>query len=329
MNQHLLTGLDAQNPLAYLAALGLLRILSNYEPEVALSFSHDGLALPTLHSALPWETILEVVLTDAVEQGHDRALGLAYDKEGNLVAPGSPQAIRDLKPLPPSARQFLGECAAASRRSADLALAFFSELVQDNNGNSKPTAFHFTAGQQTFLGFVELLRQGISASDLEEALLGPWLNTSQLPSLNWDATSSRNYALRARNPSLEKRGSIAGANWLGVHALAYFPAVADASKLATRSSEKLVTAGIRGGWKTSTFTWPIWAVPARSRTVASLLRVHPRRWSATERAAMGICQVFFSKIARSDQGGYGSFSPAAVYSPPPPKSRGARGKARK
>lgn len=328
MQKHDLTGLDAQNPLAFLAALGLLRVLSFQEPEAALSFSNDGLALPTLHSNLDWEDILERVLADAGAQAQDPALRLAYDKEGTLVDPETPGATRDLKPPPQSARQFLQQCAKSQRRTADLAAAFFSELVQDNNGNSKPSGFHFTAGQQTFLGQVEVLRQGISLADLEEALRGPWLNNSQLPSLSWDATSSRNYALRARNPSLEKRGSIAGANWLGVQALAYFPTVVDASKLATRSSEKLITAGIQGGWKNSVFTWPIWEVPVKSRSVAALLRVHPRRWSAEERNALGICQVFHSKISRSDQGGYGSFSPAAVL-PPPSKKSVAGSKARR
>ncbi len=95
----------------------------------------------------------------------------------------------------------------------------------DNNGNTKPTAFHFTAGQQTFLDMVDELRTGITAAHLREALDGPWLNRSQLPSLTWDSSVARLYALRAGNPSKEKRGSVPGANWLAVIGLSYFPVV--------------------------------------------------------------------------------------------------------
>jgi hypothetical protein len=51
-------------------------------------------------------------------------LQLAYDDKGNRVP---------------------------DRSTSDIAASFFFELVQDNNGKTKPTALHFTAGQQPFL----------------------------------------------------------------------------------------------------------------------------------------------------------------------------------
>ena len=174
--------------------------------------------------------------------------------------------------------------------------------MQDHKGNTKPTAFHFTAGQQTFLAMVDELRRGITADDVREALFGPWLNTSRLPSLSWDSSVARLYALRAGDPSKEKRGSVPAANWLGVIALELFP-------VAVRRG-RLETACMKGGWKDSAFTWPVWSVPLTFSTIAALLRTDTGKWTPKQREAAGIAALFRSKITRSDQGGYGAFSPA-------------------
>jgi len=251
--------------------------------------------------------VTKVILEDAAALADDPSLQLAYGASGEAVAPDAPGATRDLKPLPALARATLDRAALSPRRTADLVGGFFSELVQDNNGNTKPTALHFTAGQQSFLEMVDVLRKGVTAADTQEALIGPWLNSSTLPSLSWDASVTRLYALRAGNPSKEKRGSIAAANWLGVQALAFFPVSVHRGRL--------VTARVRGGWKDSVFTWPVWDAGASAPVAAALLRDDPGRWRAAERAAQGVTAVFSSRILRSDQGGYGSFCPAEVVLP--------------
>jgi hypothetical protein len=312
MNTIALTGLDAQNPLAFLAALGLLRVLDDdalgrgvVRPRLA--FVDDGAPRAHVSSDLSFDEVVATVLADAEAQATSLILSLAYLDDGTRVAASYPDAARDLKPPPVVARQALSEAATADRRTADLAAGFFSELVQDNNGNTKPTGFHFTAGQQSFLRMVDQLREGLTAADVREALLGPWTNTSTLPSLSWDASATRAYALRASNPSGEKRGSVPAANWLGVMALSALPV--------SVSRGRLRTTAIKGGWKDSEFTWPLWNSPASFPTIAALLRLDARRWSARERVAMGIALVLSSRIARSDQGGYGSFSPAEVVVP--------------
>lgn len=308
-----LTGLDAQNPLAYFAALGLLRVLDHHVAVIGgarprLSFADEGQQVPVVWSDFDGETVIGLVLEDAATQRDNVALRLAYDDDGQLVEPDSPAAIQDLKPIPASAREFLERCARASRRAADLAAGFFSELVQDKSkGNTKPTALHFTAGQQSFLAMVELLRAGIKADDVREALLGPWRYSSTLPSLSWDSSVTRLYALRAGDPSKEKRGSIPAAYWLGVQALTFFPVCVDRGLLSTP--------GVVGGWKDSRFCWPLWSAPLCAPTIAALLRTDPTKLSSRDRAAMGLTQVFAARISRSDQGGYGSFSPAEVVLP--------------
>jgi len=303
----LLTGMDAQNPLAFLASLGLLRVLddaprASEHARPRLSFVDEGCPVPKLWTELSEDEVVQRVLDDAAAQAGNEALQLAYDKAGGEAPPDSPGAIRDLKPPPELARRALERFASADRRTARLATGLFSELVQDHNGNTKPTAFHFTAGQQTFLAMVDELRRGITAADVREALFGPWLNTSRLPSLSWDSSVARLYALRAGDPSKEKRGSIPAANWLGVIALELFPVAA--------RHGRLETACIKGGWKDSAFTWPVWSVPLTFSTAAALLRTDTTLWKPQQRAAAGISALFRSQITRSDQGGYGAFSPA-------------------
>jgi hypothetical protein len=154
---------------------------------------------------------------------------------------------------------------------------------------------------------VDELRSGIGAADLREALLGPWKGLSTLPSLSWDATAARQYALRAGNPSKEKRGSVPAANWLGDMALSFFPVMG--------IRRRLVTTRVEGGWKDSTFSWPLWSPPASSRTIASLLRLDILGLPTRDREALGVSEVLKARILRSDQGGYGSFSPPSVWFP--------------
>lgn len=313
MREHLLAGLDGQNPLGFLAAVGLLRVLDDDAQRrgvalPTLAYPDAGDASPMVRTDLDLDAIVALVLEDARQQGENPALQFAYGEDGRRARPGDASAIRDLKPLPPIARELLIECASQPRRVAGLAAAFFSELVQDRTkGNTKPTAFHFTAGQQSFLTMVDDLRTGIEDSDVREALIGPWRNASTLPSLTWDSSVSRYYALRASNPSGEKRGGVPAANWLGIVALEAFPVVP--------VNDALETTAIQGKWKTSVLRWPTWIPYATFRGVSSLLRVDARRWSAPERKAVGISQVYSARIQRSDQGGYGSFLPSDVELP--------------
>jgi hypothetical protein len=322
MPELLLPGLEAHNPLGYLAALGLLRVLdldatATRRAAPRLGFVDRGIWIARLDTPCSRDDITQIVLRHAAAQGDNPALQLAYTDDGKLVRGDAPGATRDLKPPPSVARELLVQAAQAAPDVVALAAAWFSELVQGNNGNTKPTAFHFTAGQQVFLDMVEQLRVGITAEHLREAFDGPWLNTSPLPSLSWDSSVTRLYALRASNPSGEKRGSVPGANWLAVLGLACFPVAAQAGRL--------VTTAITGGWKDASFEWPVWTPLASACTVASLLRLRSSRMTARERVAYGITSVFRSRILRSDPGGSGSFTPAAVVAPEPPRSSSATG----
>ncbi len=312
MTELVLTGMDAQNPLAFFAALGLLRVLDDAAlrskgPRPRLGFRDQGSLTPYVVTSLAMDDVIRIVLEDAAVQADNPALRIAYDGEGNEWPPNHPGASHDLKPPPALARTILDRLASARPRASRLGAAFFAEFAVDNNGNTKPTSFHFTAGQQAFLAMVEELRANVAAEDVREALVGPWVGSSKLPSLSWDCSVTRLYALRAGNPAKEKRGSVPAANWLAVIGLEFFPVNVIKHRLATTCVE--------GGWKNSTFTWPVWSPAANAATIAGLLRSEVHRMTAPERDALGLLAVLRSSIMRSDQGGYGTFSPPAVVIP--------------
>jgi hypothetical protein len=320
-----LTGLDGSNPLGFLAAMGLLRLLDDRARATAgerprLHWMEDGFWMPVLTPAYTVDDVAAAVLEDAAAWRDDPAFLLAYDETGTeLVDPRDADGkfTRDLKPRPGAMRHFLLRLAnaadqpahdmvawLAARRSMETGGAYGSEVVQDNNGNTKPLAFHFTAGQQRFLDALEKIRAGLTADDVREALHGPWTGSSPLPSMSWDSTVARDYALRASDPSVEKRGSTPAADWLAFVGLGLFLVAPDARG-------RLATGCIRGGWKDSAFTWPLWDTPASAAAVRCLLALDGmEELGPGARRQLGIAAIWSADITRSDQGGYGAFSPA-------------------
>lgn len=311
-----LEGLDASNPLAYFAALGLLQVLTDsnaaVEPrcEWRLSWHDEGRWLAVLHGSNDPDLVIKRVLDDVGSWRDELALQLAYDGEGKRLPPSADKATFDLKPSPDTFRAFADEaannCTPGKMRSARLIAAYGSELATDNNGKLKPTALHFTAGQQTFLGMARALQQGLRGDDFREALFGPWRNVSKLPSLSWNASAPRIYAYRAHNPSGEKRGSVPAADWLGFVGLRFFPV--------TSKRSGLLTTGVEGGWKNSTIRWPVWTSPLTVNAIRSLQSWKGLRdpMARDKWSAVGISGLYESRILRTEQGGYGSFSPASV-----------------
>jgi len=307
MNDHPLKGLNAENPLGFLAALGLLRVLDDNARRSSLerprlAFADAGNPVARIVTPLDRAGVCAAILDDARLMSDDPVLRLAYDDDGNEVAADGKDATRDLKPPPRLARKSLLSASRLPRRSADMAAGLFSDVVQDNNGNTKPTALHFTAGNQLFLEMVDSLRSGLDRGHINEALDGPWQSACKLPSLSWDSTAARQYALRASDPAKQKRGSVAAANWLGAVGLTLLPVVARGTALRTT--------GVTGGWKNGSFTWPLWETPAALATVRSLLSLDWSGASRAEREAVKVVGVIRCRILRSEQGGYGSFSPA-------------------
>jgi hypothetical protein len=219
--------------------------------------------------------------------------------------------LRDAKPDSGTLRDWHAEALKAERQNcgADLLAAIVAEGAFDQNQKAKPTHLHFTAGQQQFLEMVRTLATEVDRQLLQQAICGPWAYDSPLPSLSWDVRGERVYAVRATNPSKEKRLGVPAADWLAFRGLVFYPVSLTNGSLRTTACDK--------DWKKSAFRWPLWAVPASREVVRSLVadeRLVSRGSSSgrgvprsAELRARGVICVLESPIRRSDQGGYGSF----------------------
>ena len=294
----ILEALDGANPLGFLAALGVLAVLDDRGVAVRLSWQEAGAWRPVLHGVDSVDAVLDHLEADLESWREEPVLDLSYRK-GKATE-------RDLKPPPEEFARFAESMRALGGRSAALVAAFATDVAVDGNGATKPTALHFTAGQQRFLSMVRDLRDGVGRAHLDEAVVGPWTYTSTLPVMAWDATTDRRYALRATDPSKDKKAGVPGADWLAFIGLQLAPSVPRGSRI--------LTTGATGSWKHGQWTWLLWRHPLGRMAVASLLQqgVSLAAKAPSELAAWGVATVLQSRILRSDQGGRGSFCPPGV-----------------
>ena len=213
----------------------------------------------------------------------------------------------DLKLTASEIRTYL-EC-ASSDPATHLAAALVAEDSLDNNSRAKPSDLYFTAGQQQFLDVVRTILCGASCEDVTASLSGPWPYGSKLPSLGWDVTDDRQYALRAKDPSSSpekkrnesRRGSPC---FVGPHPPSGVP-----------RQQRNAHAGCSGAWKSASYSWPLWSKAASPNAVKSMLAHaydHPAGNRTRWLLAWGVFRTLKSSIRRSGQGGYGTFGPPTV-----------------
>ncbi|MEJ1962635.1 MAG: hypothetical protein WDO56_14260 [Gammaproteobacteria bacterium] len=303
MNRIQLVGVDGSNPLGFLAALGLLRVV----PGANIGFSEDGSFRAFVDGLDKSESDLATLIAaDAETAANERApWRFTYTKAATKKQ--GPQDVADLKPPPDDFKKFLTTCVeawlAGKDEAAGYAAAYGTDISVDGKGNTKPTAFHFTAAQQTFLGAVE----GIRASVTQE-----WVQTSLFKghgerlgsNLRWDPGAERNWALMANNPGGDGTRVDAPLEWLAFRGLPLLPSFPRGSRI--------ITTGVVGRGEDMTFTWPVWCIPASLQTIRSALQID---WTGSpkERAARGVFAICSSAIRRTSQG-FGNFAPSSVMS---------------
>lgn len=301
MSRIQLVGVDGSNPLGFLAALGLLRIV----PEAKLGFSDDGSCQAFFDGLNVSEPDLaKLISDDAAKNADDNApWRLTYTKAATKKQ--GPQKVADLKPPPDVFKGYLATCVDAwlsgNEEAAAYAAAYGTDVAVDGNGNTKPTAFHFTAAHQTFLGAVETIRASVTPDWVKESLFE---GHAEKPgsNLRWDPGAERNWALMAHDPSGNETRVNAPLEWLAFRGLPLLPSFP--------CGTRIITTGVVGRGDDMTFTWPLWAVPASCQAARSILQVD---WTgnAKNRAACGVFAICSSAIRRTSQG-FGNFGPSSV-----------------
>ncbi len=306
-----LNGLCGSSPIGAMAAFGLLRVCSQISElgTVALSWKQTS----------DWHPILHVM------HGVKNCEELAVRVVQFLCGRSQAEFLRmsdDIKMVPEVFRDKLTEtqktATGKSRDVADFLSAFGCDLITYKTKEGikvKPTAFHLTAGNQSFLSAALRLATSIDADGEKprkkrnlklranceaafvEALSGPWLyQDRKLHSLGWDPATEALGALTAIAPTDAGASCVRAAVWLAFESLPLFPCVPSGRKLETRCFALIDR-------EFESFTWPIWDSAISLTTLQSLLAMDALNQNEPlprELALRGIKTVYRSKCIRDD-----------------------------
>lgn len=306
-----LTPLRGRNPLGLFAALGALDVATRLLPDraITLRWSDDVDPYAVIDGPDDIDHLVGLGEADLDRWRCSPVLIGPPDESGTL------REVSDLKVESKDLRRWVDHVAADAATTRDLTdLRLLAALVAEGGfakgkEESKPTHFHFTAGQQRFLAMARHLRDHLTRDHLVEALVGPWRNESDLPVFGWDTKGERIYALSGPSPASVKKTGTPGADWLGLLGLRFFPVTVRV----VNGEAGLETTGCTRTWKTGTFTWPLWDRPITAPVVASLVAHQGlEEMAQAERQAFGVSALLTAPIRRAEQGGYGSFGPPSI-----------------
>ncbi|NLI82291.1 MAG: hypothetical protein GX443_11510 [Deltaproteobacteria bacterium] len=302
MNEWVLAGLNGTNPLAFLAAIGTLRVSTLAFPD----------RTPRMRWAIwegawrPWLSIEATVDVETWLEGIDRVL---REETGHIAF-----GIADNLNLPIEAFRKVGRDAMElarpnDRRYADFLAAFGSDAVESvvngkRSGMMADTALRTMsgAGHQHFLGFMRTLAKDNEIKDIRSALLGRWTYSDPGPSMRWDPNDDRRYALRWLEPSGDPIRTVRGANRLAIEGIPLLPTMPVKGRLET-------TGFTQEKRRQAVWSWPIWKQQIGLKVLSSLISLPELQKDNPDRnalMAMGIAEVY--RCDRITEGKYRNFT---------------------
>lgn len=272
----LLPGLDGTNPLGFLAALGLFRVID----------AHAADARPRLQW-LPgngtW--IARLMGTGLTESGLLELL------ERHLVSALADHPVRVLDALNKKADEER-RALFSQLDDADWLAAFGSDTVPSEAINQLQAV-----RRDYFPGNLKSVIERTTLTHLERAILAAWDYADPLDnqSLHIDPSEDRRHAHQWNRPSgdpdKKKSGGMLGANRLAIEAFPLFVSIP--------RGDSLQTVGFSGQRSHNTFwTWPLWEAACPLPVVRSLLAMSTLQVESVENGAVrqfrqrGIAAVF-------------------------------------
>ena len=303
-----LPGLEGSNPLAFLAALGVVHaasITARPDGPPRLQWT-PGTFAPTLRVAGPSldRPALVEQLLDILRRLGDPTTGIAGFADIIGVESGvfDGHVHHALHALSAGA-----DPDGASHRLRFAAAYGSGSITDGKSGKVVPTALSFANGQsgKKLLKDFRTLAGRLTADRLAAALFQPWAyDDVDQPTLRWDPLDLRTYAHMATDPGAADTQSVMAANALAFVGLGLLPSVP--------TNHGLRTAGVVRKDRVTQFALPLWDAPLTVDAITGLLC---QDWTAPAngpetRRARGIIAVFACRRTVANKGVY--FSPAVA-----------------
>lgn len=329
-----LAGLDGGTPLGFMAALGLLKVVTRQDAcatdgPATLEWYRSGPRVATLKCGLHLPGVVQAVIDDRQAAVVQRVLTLSYPKiENDAKTKGkAAKPFLGLRPPVGVLRAWLTQWIQAGDWEAISTLAGLmtetateaikaescpridqvGELAVDTTRSdaltrsAAPTPFDFTSRNQQFLDQARLIAGSLHAAEIEAELIGKSHGVVADRTMGWDMREDRPGALFSATPSRR----LPVLEWLAFRALSLFPLLG--------TGEMGLAPSCQGRRKQGRFRWCLWDVPVSLRAFQALSRsVWPATRSIESRCSLGVVEVFESELAKGADGYSGVFQPVSV-----------------
>lgn len=296
----LLAGLREDNPRDFLAALGLFRLIDLLWPECQAHLFWDqdrGCPCMEASDVLPndWCCSILSELKNLSEPADSPLFHGAVIKT----------EICEYREAVSKARKFAETGQALARLPQLLYASYASQLADENDGKTEPTAFSFANGQggKNLLRDARELILAIKPEDLHASILGKG-EAVAAKSMRWSPREYRPAAYRSHDPGTKLKGDdtldLPAFNLLAFIGLSFFPSVAT-----LRGSRTL---GFEGEYRPEYFRWPVWKTPLGADSLQTLVCL-PLAFLQSE---VGVVRVWQSRRFSADKSLY--FAPPELLS---------------
>lgn len=305
--EHLMVGLVGCNPLAFLASVGTLRILTR-------RWSEEDIKMSWKRHQSQWRPVLNCSSSkskeDVVAALHNQLEG--QEDEPFFTMPSESGDERDnLSDLSAEGFRRLGrlandEAKPNDRKWADFCAAYgtdISTFEDDDQIADTDLRTMSGAGHQHFLGYMREIAQKTDREDYRKALFNHWEYEDEKPAMRWDPHDDRRHALRAEDPAKDEIYTVRGANRLAIEGLPLFPTIPTQDELKTRA--------FHYSWRSSELSWPIWGPPINLDTLNSLLsyqEITEDKPDLSSLAMFGVEEVYRSERVNLGGGRYRNFT---------------------
>jgi hypothetical protein len=290
-----LTGLRADVPIGFLAAMGVLRMVNRASDPlqpVRMAWKASG---GTFHPVLERNNSE----TAGPEAWREELISDLLDYAG----PGWPDAHafgwgEQIKGTPSDV------FADQANHLDEWYAAFGSELIANDKSEVESTPLDMSFAKQKFLADTVKLREELMqpkgrkatypAASFEEALFGPWTYRDDCHSRGWDPATLKEAAFTYQEPSPMPNAGMRALVWLAVHGLPMFPCFVFRRKLLPR--------GFTSKPGELRMNWPVWEPFLDSHGIGMLMGQLPRLErldeGRKELLGRGVLAVYSSRRAK-------------------------------